>query len=183
MGETHPDDHRSEIDAEPVFTVREATGPEPKIVVKPEIDDVSLAMELDTGASVSIISEDTWKTKFAGTMLENTEIRLKTYTGEPMRVLGQLRVNVKYHNQEHTLPLLVVGGSGPSLFGRNWLGKIRLDWASINQVTSELDSLLEKFCGSHSCSHAGCAPVCQQEPSQFLWSGSGHKHVSTVSRS
>ena len=32
------------------------------------------------------------------------------------------------------MPLIVVDGKGPSLFGRNWLQKIQLDWGTIQRV-------------------------------------------------
>ena len=40
-------------------------------------------------------------------------------------------------NQKQALTLLVVEGNGPSLLGRNWLTKIRLDWNSIYHMTSQ----------------------------------------------
>lgn len=41
---------------------------------------------------------------------------LNTYTGEPLHVLGQLQVQVRFNNQEKTLPMVVVKGDGPSLW-------------------------------------------------------------------
>ena len=55
-------------------------------------------------------------------------------------------VKVTYQGQEvNHLPLLVVEGSGPLLFGRNWLHKIQLNWGEIKRVSTELDRLMEKF--------------------------------------
>ena len=71
-------------------------------------------------------------------------MKLKTYTGEPLRIMGEANLHVRYDSQEHTLPLVVVAGSGPSLFGLNWLDKITLDWGSIKTVKTELDLLLQK---------------------------------------
>ena len=53
-----------------------------------------------------------------------------------MPVVGNLHVRVKYGSQEAKLVLVVVGGSGPSLFGQNWMKYIRLDWAKIPAVRS-----------------------------------------------
>ena len=51
-----------------------------------------------------------------------------------MEVVGQLKVRVKYGDQEAKLVLVVVGGNGPSLFGRNWLKYLRLDGPRIASV-------------------------------------------------
>ena len=39
-----------------------------------------------------------------------------------------------YAGRRVTLPLIVVRGDKPALFGKNWLGKIRLDWGKIFAV-------------------------------------------------
>ncbi|UYV68566.1 K02A2.6-like, partial [Cordylochernes scorpioides] len=48
-------------------------------------------------------------------------VKLATYSGQPLPVLGTLDVPVQYQNSTQTLPLMVVGGEGPSLCGRNWM--------------------------------------------------------------
>ena len=72
---------------------------------------------------------------------------MKTYTDEKIDVLGQLHVHVKYGDQDAPLVLLVVGGDGPSLLGRNWLRYIRLDWKKINAISNAIsaDALMEKY--------------------------------------
>ena len=64
--------------------------------------------------------------------------------GEPLCILGQKSMSVEYGSQKCTLHLVVVAGSGPSLFSLNWLDKIVLDWGSIKSIRSELDQLLLK---------------------------------------
>ena len=53
---------------------------------------------------------------------------------------------MEYQAQSQNLPLLVVQGNGPSLFGRNWLEKIKLDWTSIYSLQESLSvtKLLER---------------------------------------
>ena len=55
----------------------------------------------------------TWKEQFQATPLESTSVVLKTYTGQNLRVFGQLTVDVQYEQQRNSLPLLVVTGQGP----------------------------------------------------------------------
>ena len=105
------------------------------IFVTPEVNGVPLWMELDTGASVSLVSTQVWQTALA----------LKTYTGERLELDRQVMVKVKYQDQEENLPLLVVKGTGPLLLGRNWLQAIWLDWGEIKHVSLELDKLVAKF--------------------------------------
>ena len=77
-------------------------------------------MEISTGASISLISHDTftklWSTSQRPTLRPSTQ-KLRTYTGEQLEVLGYITVHVTYGKQHQMLPLLVVAGSGPSLFG------------------------------------------------------------------
>ena len=56
-------------------------------------------------------------------------------------------VNVEYGGSSTRLPLIVVKGSGPCLFGRNWLSHIRLDWPSVCHVSSQsgVQAVLDEF--------------------------------------
>ena len=61
-------------------------------------------------------------------------------------MIGQVEVEVCYEGQRVKVPLLAVKGEGPSLFGRDWLTKIRLDWGAINTVKCRtLTSVLERY--------------------------------------
>ena len=103
------------------------------IEIPVELNGTSLLMELDTGAGVSVISEETYKKHFSGTPLMPSN-RLHAYTGHPLKVHEQLIAHLKYQDQSANVPLLVVEGSGPSIFGRNWLSQIRLDWTKICNI-------------------------------------------------
>lgn len=114
-------------------------------------------MELDTGAGVSIISQETYNRHFKETPLQPSDTLLHTYTGDPVQVSGQFLVQLKYQNQRVTVPLLVVKGSGPSFFGRNWLSCVKLDWKKICSIhvsdpglTSEVKSQLHNTVQCHS---------------------------------
>ena len=91
-------------------------------------------MDIDTGASLSLISEQTYLELWPSATLQQTSIQLKTYTGTPVKVVGVMNATVCYEQQTVTLPLLVVEGVGASLLGRNWLKKIQLNWTVIHNM-------------------------------------------------
>ena len=95
-----------------------------------------IPMELDTGTgtAMSLLSEETYQKFFSGISLQQSTVKLKSYSGENIPVLGQMDVLVKYNHQEKNLPLLVVKGGGCSLFGRNWFACIALNWGEVYQV-------------------------------------------------
>ncbi|RMX49481.1 hypothetical protein pdam_00017639 [Pocillopora damicornis] len=70
--------------------------PEPSIMVPVKVNRVSHSMELDTGASVSIMSEEACRRRFPKVPLEESQIKLKTYTGEALEIIGQALVEVTY---------------------------------------------------------------------------------------
>ena len=45
-----------------------------------------------------------------------------------------MNANVCYGDQQVILPLVVIKGKGPSLFDRNWLEKIKLNWPTIHKL-------------------------------------------------
>lgn len=112
-----------------------------------ELDGKSLVMEVDTGACMSLVSEQTFNQLFPQKALKPTNTRLSTYSGQPITALGEIEVVVTYQAQQVKLPLMVVTGTGPSLLGRNWLSTIRLNWKAIGSISSytSLTRLLEKY--------------------------------------
>ena len=89
-------------------------------------------MEIDTGAAVSIIS-DTTHTGLSHLLklpLQPTKVKLQTYTGESISVLGELAINVTCQGISCILPLLVVKQDGSSL--------IQLDWKSIFTINTKV---------------------------------------------
>ena len=99
-------------------------------------------MELDTGAAVSSITykvfQELWPQNPPD--LQPCPIVLKSYTGSQIPVKGHAlgSVNVEESRDPqlaHLLPLVVVGGAGQCLFGRDWLGNIPLEWQKIFAVS------------------------------------------------
>ena len=137
----------TEDDSMAMFTV--SGSPTPPIMIPVIVNGKTLQMELDTGATVSIMSQKHFASLFPNIPIPHSKVTLQTYTGEPMKVLGEVSVRVTYQQQPtQDLPLVIVEGHGSALLGRNWLHHIRLDWAGIKAVfpvQRTLEGLLEKY--------------------------------------
>ena len=105
------------------------------MIVTVRLNEAGLQTEVDTGASVSLISEATYKKLWSTMHRPQTDAssrKLQMYNGEKLNVLGSITIDVEYQTQRHTLPLLIVAGTGPNLLGRDWMRKILLDWQQLN---------------------------------------------------
>ena len=110
------------------------------------VDGKQLQFEVDTGASLSLISEETYKEFWPDMALQDTTVNLKTYTGTPLKVLGVMNASVSYGQQSVKLPLLVIEGTGATLMGRNWLEHIKLNWNNIHKVNPDhLQTVLTQY--------------------------------------
>ena len=65
-----------------------------------EVEGQQLSMEIDTGASLSLISEETRKRLWPNKRLLPTTVKLHTYSGETLSVRGSLIVRVRQGGQE-----------------------------------------------------------------------------------
>jgi len=111
-------------------------GKIPPIMVCLKLNEKDITMELDTGTTLSIVSEKTYHSLFS----PDTAPQVK---GLPSRVQNLHKRDPKhfgnnnchsYKDQNADLNLLVVAGEGPSLLGHDWLSHIKLDWTRLNHV-------------------------------------------------
>ena len=99
----------------------------------------SINMEVDTVADFSIMSRDTYIKRFKSFPLQNTDVKLKTYSGETLRTCGQMLCKVVYSGQEYILPIIVAENEGkPTLLGRNWLENIKVNWNEVFSLNGTL---------------------------------------------
>ena len=104
-----------------------------------------IEMELDTGTALSIISKMLYYSKFSECKLQQTSTVLRSYSGHTLKPLGKIKTKVSTNNQTADLDLYVGPQNVPSLFGRDWLEKLELDWKEIKSLRPEqkLSSILE----------------------------------------
>ena len=129
------------------YTLSTLTGKVKAIVITVNVNGTDILMEVDTGASISVISGQTFQAIASPTdKLQTTSITFTTYSGQNLHILGTYDVQVGYNSHSQTLPLVVVQGHGPSLFERKWLEKIKIDWNSIYSVQEQsISSLINKY--------------------------------------
>ena len=84
------------------------------ITITVSANQPDLVMEVDTGASVSLMNEATYKQTWENNVRhrDKTNIKLRTYFRECLKVLGALKVDVVYKDQNEWLPIIVVAGDG-----------------------------------------------------------------------
>ena len=114
------------------------------IQVEMAINGANLLMEVDTGAALTLISATTYQKLWPQPntpKLHKVSVSLRTYTGEQLKILGRCMVTVEYGGQVADLGLVVVEGHGPSLLGRDWLEKIRLNWGTLHSINHSTKSL------------------------------------------
>ncbi|PHT96411.1 hypothetical protein BC332_34663 [Capsicum chinense] len=99
-------------------------------------------MELDTGASVSVIDTDTKNRFFPNGTLYPSKRKFSSFTKNRFGTLGYLKVRVKFKNQSQMLDLYVVDFPKDNLFGREWINAYKhqlsfsnlFDTDELNQV-------------------------------------------------
>ena len=137
----------SEEDKEEWEDVRRVSAKTPPFTVQVKLDGVQVDMEVDTRASVSLMSELTFKRIWPQRSLEPSQVHLCTYLKEPIPVVGCTQVNIEYNTQSCSkMQLLIVAGAGPTFLGRDWLATIQLDWKGIHWVyNAPLWSVLDRY--------------------------------------
>lgn len=117
-------------------------------------DSIELHMELDTGSSISVISDKLYQKYFAESQLSNDNLKLCLYNGHKISPLGYFVVKLKYKGVEHSMTLYVIKNGGPPLLGRQFMTKFKIALTShINNINTvsvssgnlKLQQLLNKY--------------------------------------
>ena len=131
------EEFEEEVDEAALFQITSETKV-PPIEVQVQIDDCQVRMEVDTGATMSLMSAETFHSLWPGRQVKTTKVRLCAYSKEPIPILGRCKVNIEYKGQTaFEVPLIIVQGSGPTLLGRNWLSHIQLNWQEIHYANND----------------------------------------------
>ena len=107
----------------------------PLLVVEAKINGADVKMEVNTGASRSIINMETYNTiKRKSDSLTYTKSKLRTYLGNLMKPEGVIEASFMYENQCLVVPFIVANTKGPNLLGRDVLRLLQLNWEKFLNV-------------------------------------------------
>lgn len=111
------------------------------IYLKVKINGKILEMEVDTGAGCSCIPLKIYEKKFGKVKLEPTYVQLKTYTGQVIKPVGEINVNLEINNTTKVVKILIVKESEKVILGRNILNEFEL---SINMGSNNVVNSIVK---------------------------------------
>ncbi|XP_037508698.1 uncharacterized protein K02A2.6-like [Rhipicephalus sanguineus] len=95
-----------------------------------------VSMEVDSGSVCSIVNLWTLsKLGISKKALRPSSKGVRTYTQQPVCVVGEVEVPVKYNSREGKLPLFVTKGSGVSILGRDWFRPLGITLEGLHQLS------------------------------------------------
>ena len=126
------------------------------ITVEVILNDVPVTMEVDTGASTTIINHSTFQRiwQSSGVDLQPSGICLKTYTGQTIPIMGCATVQARYEKRQVAVVAQVVTGDGPNLLGRDWRQKLEVDLGSIHTMVLDKQTPLADILDKHSTKYS-----------------------------
>lgn len=108
------------------------------IVIDVEINKNKFRFHLDTGASVSVISEVFRQKNFSKQMMNRTNKTLASYDGSLLKPSGFIEVDLTFKGETFPIKLYIIPNGGPPLLGRDFFNLFKLSVDSY----SEKDFLL-----------------------------------------
>ncbi|KAJ0171196.1 hypothetical protein K1T71_013395 [Dendrolimus kikuchii] len=106
------------------------------------INGLSLQFEIDSGASVSVISDVTYKKYFNKIPLSSqTKGPLYSYSGAGLDCIGVVALPVTYNGISHEINFHVISRGGPPLLGRDFMSLFKLQLSPVSFINFQNDIL------------------------------------------
>jgi len=123
------------------------------LLVTVMVQNNQVEMEVDSGACASLISEDMYLKMFSYVPLIDVVLNFVSVTGDKVKLLGKLLVNVRLCNGVESksvqLELFVIKSKKPCvpLLGRAWLVRLYPSWRNVLQINqvSQSNNILESL--------------------------------------
>ena len=93
-----------------------------------QIDNVTIPVLIDSGSTLNLIDEKTYKKLVASNELEHSSTRIFAYQStSPLKVVGQFKAKVDYGDSNSVIALFhVIAGEGPSILSRKTSEELNL---------------------------------------------------------
>ncbi|XP_075526598.1 uncharacterized protein LOC142558338 [Dermacentor variabilis] len=105
--------------------------PHPPFTVTVDVCGKPLCMEVDTGASVSVIAKSRLLQLLPSVNVQPSQMFLRGYSGQLKKVEGKADILVKFHGKEANLPIFLTGDNPPTLLGRNWMRELGIGLSNV----------------------------------------------------
>ena len=155
--QNYENDNTSSSDVEDViYTIRSIENSScDRLIGQFELNKVFVTMEVDTGASVSIINYETLSKLGLTDQIVKSNVLLKSYGGKTIPTLGIVKILVRVGQYEKELCAHVVREKSANLFGLPWIKEfgadvvipMSLNKVSISDKPNSLDILVKKYAG------------------------------------
>ena len=86
-----------------LYTVKEQVNVS-ELTESLEIDGKTIPFIVDTGATVSVMGEEEYLSSLSHLPLRKSSVVLKGYSGQVLKVMGEIMVHFMYDDKEYTLP-------------------------------------------------------------------------------
>ena len=121
------------------------------IEINVDLNGITHNMEFDTGCQTSILSHEFWRNSLGSPPLSKSQHVFNSYTNTSFVPMGEVDLELRYKGQvlRHKFPVV----KGDSLFGRDLLSVIKVDWPEIisqcnkvnNSASLTLSSIQKEF--------------------------------------
>ncbi|XP_077560682.1 uncharacterized protein LOC144175462 [Haemaphysalis longicornis] len=122
--------------------------PPPPFTVTVDVCGKQLRMEVDTGASVSVMAKSRLLQLLPSVPVQPSQVLLRSYSGELKKVQGKADVSVKFHGKEADLPIFLTGDGSPTLLGRNWMRELGIGVSDVEvniHALSDIKHLVQDY--------------------------------------
>lgn len=113
-----------------------------EITIEIMVNKKLFTFQLDTGASVSVISEKFKNKYFSSFIIFETKKVLVSYDGSIISPLGFIEVEITFNSKMETLRLYVIEKGGPPLLGRDFFNLFNLSVNNINNLVYKKENSL-----------------------------------------
>lgn len=85
------------------------------------INNIKLQFQIDSGSSISAISENTYNKYFSHVPLSQSNKVLFSYNGGSIKSLGKVQMPMSYLGKTNIITIFVISNGGPPILGRDFI--------------------------------------------------------------